>query len=377
MGASQSTPDIPEQDKAILAKELQTLRDIVGKVINERNFFKNPEYNFLSEDVCQKYHVILESDLSKMLKLTVKSIGDSLLVIPKTEENALLEKRGLKKDEICSKVANHYIRILYVMCLIKYVYNLEQDGDLSLAGIFFRQIKKTANNMTVEYCKGDQKNILAGVPKDGSYDIDFSSLEGFQFFVEYFLDKQEANAFLKAFRHIIANTAPKGVLQHDLCALRKGVIYKEFIDELNDMFQRRFGEPLICKGQVGGGAPGSQSLSMVVGPENPMFHGRFCTSKGVIQVPLNESDGKEALSLYKDMKTRYAKNVKKVEKLMDALLDKKEDGVSLKDITKVELDEIINQVKMVVSIFYLQSIWDAQNFIQRVKGMKAAVHLDV
>jgi len=322
--------------------------------------FADQEYNFLSEDVCEKYQVVLESDLNKLLKMEIKSLGESLLLIPRDEEQKLLQEKNMKKNEICTKVANHYIKILYVLCLIKYVYNLERFGDLSLAGIIFRNIRISKNMFTVKYCKQAQKDLKRSAGEE-ALNLDFSRLEGFKFFVEYFLEKEEAATFLKAFRHIFARKT-KGVLRKDLCEIGK-------IKELEDLYQRKFNDQLSCQ------SGGSTHLNIYVEADNPLFEGTWCYGEGTVTIPLAEKDGKEAYEIYKAMRSRYNTNIRSIENiLMKKLVQKHISGKwALKDINKVELDSIIQEVKEKVKVFYLQSISDFQDLLDRIKSFPNAI----
>ena len=360
MGGNQSLPET-HHDEPILKGEIQSLNNIVTKLVTENDMFADQEYNFLSEDVCEKYQVVLESDLNKMLKIELKSLGENLLLIPRDEEQKLLQQKNMKKNEICTKVANHYIKILYVLCLIKYVYNLEKYGDLSLAGIIFRNISITKNMFTVTFCKHAQKDLKRASGSE-ALNLDFSRLEGLKFFIEYFLDKEEASIFLKAFRHIFARKS-KGILKKDLCELGGK------IKEIEELYERRTREKLEC--QTGGG----EEINIFVESDNPLFDKSWCYAKGTVTIPLAEPDGKEALTLYRSMRSRYYANIKDIEKIvMGRLVERHITGKwTLRDINKTELDSIIFDVKEKVKVFYLQSISDYQDLLDRIKSLPNAI----
>jgi len=362
MGANQSSATSTNGNE--LAEDLSQLTKIVSKLVDEKDMFTDKEYNFLSEDVCDKYQVILESDLDKMLKLEIKSIGESLLLIPREEESKLLQRKSIMKKDICTKIANHYIRILYVLCLVKYVYNLEKQGDLSLAGIIFRNIRVNKSTIQVEYCKESQKNLRTA-SGTAALALDFARLEGFRFFTHYFLDREESAAFLKTFRHLLARR-PKGMLRKDLCEIGK-------VKELEDMYKRRFGEHMKC--QSGGtDAKEIDPISVIVESDNPIFDRLWCYHNGVITIPLAEDDGKQALAMVKGMRARYRANIKDIEKILYRLVKRKLDGTwTLNDINKVELDEIISEVKNKVKVFYLQSVCDFQDLVDRIKTFPHAI----
>jgi hypothetical protein len=346
--------------------QLRTIETIINSVLTEEDVFKDGFYNFLNEDVCQKYQVVLESDLNKMLKVEVKSLGESLLLIPREEEQKLLEQKNMKKNEICTRVANHYIRILYVLCLVKYVYNLEKQGELSIAGIVQRHITVTKNSLKIIYCKLEQKNLRA---PSGNYNdflnLDLSGLAGLQFFVEYFLDKDESTLFMRTLRHLFARKS-RAITKNDFCEIGQ-------IREIEDMYQRRFQEKLTCSplGKSGGGSGG---LTTTIEKDNLIFDNNWCYAMGHVTLPLMEKDGMMALKLYKEMKARYNDNVKDIHILLLNFVEKKaSDKWVLKDMTKDQLDKSILMVKEKVKIFYLQSILDFQDLLDRVKTFPNAI----
>ena len=98
-------------DNNVFKNELTKLNHIVTSIINDKDLFKNSKYNFLSQEVCNKYQIILEDELSKHLKLSVKSLGTSLYIVPKNEE-VKLSNVNITKKEICEKISNHYLKII-------------------------------------------------------------------------------------------------------------------------------------------------------------------------------------------------------------------------------------------------------------------------
>ncbi len=375
MGANQSVDSTGHE----LGEDLNQLKKIVTKLVDDKDMFIDREYNFLSEDVCDKYKVILESDLDKLLKLEIKSLGESLLLIPTDEENKLLQRKNIAKKDICSKIANHYIRILYVLCLVKYVYNIERHGELSLAGIVFRNIRVNKSTVQVEFCKESQKNLRES-SGSSALALNFARLEGFRFFTKYFLDRDEATVFLRTFRHLLSRK-PKGTLRKDLCEFKK-------LKELEDMYKRRFGEDLKCLAGGSSEQPDNTNaatteygsgddenpIEVMVEGDNPIFDRLWCYRNGVITIPLAESDGKQALDMIKEMKSRYKSNIKDVEKILYRLVKRKLDGSwTLNDITKTQLDSIVADVKDKIKVFYIQSICDFQDFLDRIKTFPHAI----
>jgi hypothetical protein len=85
-------------DTNVFEKELKTLNTIVNSILTEENMFQNRDYNFLSQDVCEKHYMIMENELQRHLKVHVKELGSSRVLIPKNEEKAFVY---LMFDQIC------------------------------------------------------------------------------------------------------------------------------------------------------------------------------------------------------------------------------------------------------------------------------------
>ena len=47
------------QEEGIFANELSLIKNIVNNIINDRDVFHNKDYNFLSQDICRQYNIII------------------------------------------------------------------------------------------------------------------------------------------------------------------------------------------------------------------------------------------------------------------------------------------------------------------------------
>jgi len=340
--------------QAMFEKEITSLNNIVSSIINEKNVFVNKDYNFLSQDVCKSYHVVLEEELQKHLKIYIKNLGTSLYVLPRKEDNSdLLTKHNLSKSEICSKISNHYIKILYVLSLIKYVYNLEKNGENSIAGIMFRNVKLVDDILEITFCELPHKDYTKNKNK-----IDFSLLEGMDFFVNFFLSPEEAQAFLDVYETFWARNTKQKV-ENTICKNNKRMFY--------EMYESRFKEKIQC----GGG------MRMFVNKDNPILSTYYCYAGKKIIVKTSTPHGKVVYELYKQMAANYKKNVADIQKLLNMLVYKdKLGGYHLKDITLPVLNNIIEMAKKTVSHYYIQSVVDFQNLFdaaQKVPNISAGV----
>ena len=359
-------------DNNVFKNELTKLNHIVTSIINDKDLFKNSKYNFLSQEVCNKYQIILEDELSKHLKLSVKSLGTSLYIVPKNEE-VKLSNVNITKKEICEKISNHYLKILYILTLVKYVYNIEKDGDLSIAGIAFRNIRVLDDVMEINFCDIPHKNYRAAVSARGSkqqYKIDFSNLEGFKFFIEYFLEKPEAHVFLGVLRAILARVK-KGEVKEKICNHQGEFDVKEF-KQLEEMYLKRYGEKLQCgpkKTAFKSNHIPSVTMDVFINKDNPIFSQTYCSSMRNLIIKTNTKEGREVMSLYQEFKRNYNANLHLMMTILDKLVIHQKNGnVVLRDIDKNSLDQIIYDVKSTIKTFYLQSIVDFQRILDKAKG---------
>jgi hypothetical protein len=366
----------------VFEKDLEFLTTVVNAILDKNNIFKNNDYNFLSKDVCEKHTLVLEDELSKHLKVSLQTVGTSLYLIPNNETNQKQTIKGTKftKKEICEKISNHYMKILYILSLIKYVYDIENHGDYSVAGIIFRNIKVVDDIMAINYCNMPQKDYSQ---KTQNYKIDFSTLEGMSFLIDYVLSKDETKTFIDVIRSVLSRS-PRGIVRQQTCALLKNKkLNKQDIDKVEQLYQKRYktklecplnndkinksNEDLVINENVSIKRP---NLHMKVEKDNPIFLKEFCYSVKEIVIMMNKSSNKEVVEAFKQMQDNYKTNLKSIESLINRLVVKKGQNYELRDITKYELDNIIYDVKSTVKIFYIQSIMDYQHLLDIAKTIQ-------
>lgn len=367
----------------VFEKDLQYVSTMVNAVIDDKNVFKNNDYNFLSKDVCERHTLVLEDELNKHLKVSLQTVGTSLYLIPNNDSNNKQTIKGTKltKREICEKISNHYMKILYILSLVKYVYDIEHHGDYSIAGIIFRNIKVVDDIMAINYCSMPQKDYSQ---KTQSYKIDFSNLEGMSFLVDYVLSKQESRAFIDIIRSILSRS-PRGIVRQQACSfLKNKKLRKDDIRKVEELYQSRFGSKLECpaggvsnntsqealsvkEGDVSAKRP---NLHIKIEKDNPVFLKDFCYNVKEIVIMTNKPNNKPIVEAFKTMQKNYQSNIKAIEGLMDRLVVKKGKLYELKDITKYELEDIVNDVKSCVKIFYIQSIMDYQRLLDIAKNIQ-------
>lgn len=346
----------------VFQKELGNLNTIINSIISEKNLFKNRDYNFLSKDVCDEHYLLMENDLSKHLKVELQNLGTSLYIIPKNSEMTY-EKTQINKKEICKKITEHYMKILYILCLIKYVFNLESGGDYSISGIVFRNIKIIDKIIEINFCNVPHKDYTKSL-KD-AYKLDFGKLEGLQFLTQYFLDKDEAFVFVKIIRRILARSSKKvvGNMMCNYVATTKPGI--DHMKQLEKMYFDKFNEKLVCGGAGAAEKGGKKTnLYMYVERDNPILSNEYCYEKHKYVIQLDTPYGKNIQKQYDTMTGNYVANISTIERLLDLLITKNKDGTfTLKDIDKHALDGIVFQVKDTIKTYYMQSLLDFQKLL--------------
>jgi hypothetical protein len=371
MGAKLS---LPLHD--VFKQELTSLNELVNSILTEDNVFRNSNYNFLSQNVCAKHTIVLEEELGRHLKVKLQSLGTGLYLIPTTDTATTSQGKRISKRDICSKISNHYMRILYVLTLIKYVYDLEHHGDYSIAGIIFRNIKINDGIMSITHCSMPQKDYSHNT-KDNK--IDFGTLEGMSFFVNYVMDNEEGKVFVDVLKAILSRS-PRGEVRKTVCGmLAQKKLDVTLVRQVEQTFKDKYGSELQCAITAPSSLKELQlqptvnrklpNLIMHVEKNNPVFLKDYCYNVNDVIVKVDDANSKVVISSFKKMQQNYKINTSNIEKLMNKLVVKSGSGqYELRDIGKPELDMIVEDVKSTVKLFYIQSILDFQNLLDIAKN---------
>jgi hypothetical protein len=340
----------------VFQEDLKKVNELVTNIINADNTFMNSDYNFLSKDVCKKHTLVLESELNKHLKVSLNELGSGMFLIPNNENSE-------SKQRICKKISSHYMKILYLLTLIKYVYDLEHHGDYSIAGIMFRNLKIEEEILSIKYCGMPQRDYSKPHVEDvHDKRINFKQLEGLSFFVEYVLDKEESKTFMSAWKAILERKN-KGVVKRQLCTLlHKKNIDKSLSSSMEEAYKIKYND------SMSGGSP---EFLVNIAKDNPVFLKEYCYDVKQIVVQLGTNSSKDVEKALNTMKQNYTKNLNCVEKILYQLVGVKQRQTKeyeLKDITKVELDEVASKIKSTICLFYVQSLLDYQNLLDIAKS---------
>ena len=383
MGNAQTKTGGDASHEDLFAKELSKINTIVNAIVTKNDVFQSNDYNFLSQDVCSRNYMLLESDLKKHLKVNISSLGEAMYLIPKDTES----KYKFNKTEVCQRITNHYMKILYVLCLIKYVYNIEKHGEFSIYGIIMRNVRVVgdANSrqgamMEINYCNVAQRDFSKEM-KD-SYKLDFSKLEGLRFLSEYFLTKEEASPFSKVLRAVLRKTSKghvKNAIQEYLTACDASSYH---IGVLEKVYKTRFNESLSYTKpkKVVDNKPvtildaekphaSKLDLQMIVEKENPIFGKDFCSEPHKIVVQTHTQGGRQVYKQYQEMKSNYEKNINEIEGLLNEVVvfDSPSSKYVLRDLDRKALDSLVLKVKDVIKTHYVQSITDYHMLLDAAK----------
>lgn len=357
----------------VFKNELSTVNQVVNNILSEDNVFRNSNYNFLSQNVCAKHTLVLEEELNRHLKVQLQSLGTGLYLIPTSDTATTSQGKRVSKRDICAKISNHYMRILYVLTLIKYVYDLEHHGDYSIAGIVFRNIKINDGIMSIAHCTMPQKDYSQSTKNNK---IDFGTLEGMSFFVNYVMDKDEGKAFVDVLR-VLLSRGSRSEVRKSVCAmLSQKKMDVALIRQVEQAFREKYGSELQCASfetteQHSTHRHNLSNLYMRVESNNPVFLKDYCYNVNEVIVKTDDSKNKVVTNAFKKMQQNYKANISNIERLLNKLVvktGKTGNNYELRDIDKPSLDVIVDDVKSTIKLFYIQSIFDFQNLLDVAKN---------
>lgn len=342
MGVFASKESVSQSN--VFESDLTEINNIVNHLINSNNVYKNNEYNFFLKKKCNEFTIINSKKLNKYTKYELNSIDESLFLIPNDE---------VKKTKriLCNKISIHLTRILQLIYCIKYVYDLENNGDNSLGGIIMRNIKTNEDLIKVSTCESFQTDIY-----QFQKGVNFSMLSGFDKFVKFILTEQEAVTFLKQME-IILDTYDKKKLNKYVC--------KDLIIE--NKTHSKIHKSLFTCNQKGGKELyiSNDDIFIKVNVNNPILNWNLCAfSKTYIA-----KNVKQLNTILKEMKSNYRHNFKKITELLRLLVyyDNPSSTYKLLNVSHEELSGIEQKIKRTIIIFFMQSLADYKNLLNTIK----------
>ena len=352
---------------AFFKEEFDKLNNVVTGLINDDNLLKNKFYTMQLEDICDKYTVVLESQLKKHVKVELQDLKDSIYLIPHAN-HVDLQSSGMRKDTLCKMISSHYRRILELLLLIKYVYDLEHNGDKSMAGTTIRNVRVDDSKvMEISYCLTDQHF------GDKSA-IDLRDLTGFEIFAERFLDATERESMLHNLRMLLGRRKKARMAEYLACgdSLISGAEYNSFLGTKAKCDVERVGKfQSFVKARASAATKGTD-YDVKVKPGNPPLHFDACAEKRIMLIDLKVKTSKQVLFLYEKMQSDYVKNINAVLKcLLEIVEPSMKGGYTLRNVDTECLNRIKVQIKKLVAKFYFQSI---ANFHALMDVAKAVPH---
>lgn len=365
MGATQSLlsdKGNTSANKGVFTKDLSKLNNIVSSIITNDNTFKDSSYNFLNDKTCDKYTMVIESNLQKHLKIHLHDVAQNIFFIPKSNDQVKLnDKSTITKKDICGLISGHYTKTLQILSMIREIYDFENGGDFSMAGIVFRNFKVNQDGMLeVSFC-GLEQEPLSSTTGDR---IDFKQLKGLDAFVNKFLTEKEANTFVSHLRELFGSYNKKRITE-SIC---KDTIvtpkeYKEIYENIN----------VYCS-STGGGKQRSKSNSTLmfkVSKNKPIISYELCFDKQKLTTPLK---GKTK-QLFDKFETDYAANLQQVYDTVNMIVyyDYSKKAYCLRNLTFKELNVVNTKVKQCVIVMFVQSLVNYFKILNHVKQVTSKV----
>ena len=337
------------------SSSLKRLNDLVNELITSDNVFRNPTYNFLDKKACDTYTMVLESDLKKHLKVELQTIKDTIYLVPK-KDMVTINATVKKKEELCEMISSHYKRIIKLLSLIKYVYDSEQNGEFSIAGILLRNIVMSGKNMNVSFCDVAQRQV-------NKKTVDFKGLAGLEYFCEHVLTPVQKKILISNMKNLLnlsdgdqKNKKMRSLVAHMYCGddLLSEKDYKQVMNDAagkcNPKTKTKFNEWANEKVE--------EDYEFMISKMNSIFHYNTCHQQNgyLIDTTLNNKNVKRLVASYKLMNKEYVDNINVVLQNVMKMVSKKDGRFELNEISYSELNEIENNVIRTVAKFFMQFI---------------------
>lgn len=355
MGGSHST--IKSKEGNVFDKELTKMNSLVNSIITKDGKFKDSEYNFLNQSTCDKYSMVLESNLSKHLKIHLHDLSANIYFVPKANDNLHVKNDTVTKSDLCTLISSHYARTLRVLSLVREIYDFENNGDYSMAGIIYRNLDQVEGTYQVSYCALEQE------PVTNDAKVDFKQLKGLNSFVNHFLSESEAKVFVDHLGSLLGNFNKRRIAEaicKDTLVSQKE--YKAIYDDI----------PLVISCMKGGGKGKSTApnhhLLFHVAKDKPIISYDTCFAKQKMIVPFSS----KVRTLFRKYREDYSKNVEETNAAIHKLVmyDTRTRTYKLRDLTHDQLASVENHVKRCIIVMFVQSLVNYFKIFNEVKNSK-------
>ena len=350
--------------KGVFDKDLAKLNNVVSSIITNDSKFKDSSYNFLNSKTCDRYTMVMENNLHKHLKIHLHDVAQNIFFIPKSNDQVKLNDNStITKKDICSLISGHYTKTLQILSLIREIYDFENGGDFSMAGIVFRNFQINQDGMLeVSFCGLEQEPLSSS---DRCGRIDFKQLKGLDTFVNKFLTVQEAHTFVSHLRELFGSYNKKRISE-SIC---KDTIvtpkeYKEIYESLN-VYCGNGGSSNIRSGKQ------NSNLMFKVSKNKPIISYELCFDKQKLSTPLKS----KTKQLFNKFKTDYEANLERLFDTLNMLVyyDSSKKSYCLNNLTFKELNVVETKVKQCVILMFVQSLVNYFKILNHVKQVTSKI----
>ena len=351
-----------QEYKNVFAREQEILNSMVNGIMTKRSTYKNPNYDRMSGDLCNDFTVVLESSLKKHLKVELSDLKDAIFIIPKSD-HVYVDKKAIKKEQLCKVITNHYKTILQLLTMIKRVYDTEHMGDYSMAGICFRNVRIINGVLEINFCGSKQVDNLINMK---SASVDMTRVFGMSEYLE-FLNKVERNIFLRNLQNQLLR---KSRAKHgSVLACGDDLVSADKYKSMHPEFSKAKCDVKLRDSFKMNAQVKTYDHNIQVVENAPILSLHSCTEKKRIFVPIHTrtSEVKRVIELYNKMRQDYNSSIREVVKLLDRLIYRRGDKYLLHDIDNDTLRKVIKEVKETIAVFYQQSILNYQSLLDFAK----------
>jgi hypothetical protein len=372
MGNTSSHPKTKKgkQNDGMFGKELAGIDAIINNVLGPNGKYKNPNYN---RNMCEDFSIVLESQLNKHLKVELQDLKDAIYFVPK-KDNVHVKGDFIKKDQLCALIADHYERVLKLLVLVQSVYDIENNGNQSIAGICFSNVKVENNNMFVSFCGQDQKDYKAGMNGQDYKDIDFSQLKGLKMLCSGYLEKREKNILLRTMKNMLGNRNMPILMDTLSCGdgLFTGKEYAEMLSLKSTTCAKDKGDKYSKSADIN-----EHELMIQVMRDNAIISPEMCPTGSAHTrfVDMSNVKSREAVRLYHKMHSDYKRGLAKIKYVLEMVVFKDGANWSLKHIDSKTLEKIESDAKRLIIAFYIQSIANFQHLVDQVRDFQDVIEV--
>ena len=354
MGGSNSVLKSSSSNNSVFEKELHKIESLINTIITKNDEFVDSNYNFLNDTVCDKYTMVLESKLSKYLKIHLHELKSNIYFVPKKNEQITFKNDTFTKNDLCHIISSHYLRTLKIISLIREIYDIENGGDFSIAGILYRNLDDIEGMFQISYCGMNQE------PLDGGDRVNFNQLKGLKRFVEDILTEDESKVFILHLKELFGNMNKRKIAE---------LVCKDTLISMETYRSIYKDIPINLKCQTGGGnKKENKHLMFHVSKDKPIISYELCYDKQKNIIPYD----RKIKELFQKFKNDYTYNLDKVTQIIHKMIYfcNKTKRYRLKDLTNDHLVSIEVEVKKTTIIFFIQSMVNYYKIFNYIKNNK-------